>query len=62
MASPGPSNLQSISAMSSRTKSKPPAHSMGITAGAEDVKYQAKYKELKRKVKEIEGVSRDFFS
>ncbi|KAL0580066.1 hypothetical protein V5O48_001925 [Marasmius crinis-equi] len=27
---------------------------MGITAGAEDVKYQTKYKELKRKVKEIE--------
>lgn len=30
---------------------------MGITAGAEDVKYQAKYKELKKKVKEIESVS-----
>ncbi|KAH9899639.1 hypothetical protein C8Q73DRAFT_743532 [Cubamyces lactineus] len=28
---------------------------MGITAGAEDVKYQAKYKELKKKVKEIES-------
>ncbi|KAJ3808970.1 hypothetical protein F5876DRAFT_44927 [Lentinula aff. lateritia] len=55
MASPGPSNLQSISTLSSRTKSKPSAHFMGITAGAEDVKYQAKYKELKRKVKEIEG-------
>ncbi|KAJ3722633.1 hypothetical protein C8R42DRAFT_667453 [Lentinula raphanica] len=52
MASPGPSNSQAIS---SRTKSlKPPPQSMGITAGAEDVKYQAKYKELKRKVKEIE--------
>ncbi|KAJ4479240.1 hypothetical protein J3R30DRAFT_2737127 [Lentinula aciculospora] len=55
MASPGPSNSQSVSAMSSRTKSKPPTHPMGITAGAEDVKYQAKYKELKRKVKEIEA-------
>ena len=30
---------------------------MGITAGAEDVKYQAKYRELKKKVKEIESVS-----
>lgn len=30
---------------------------MGITAGAEDVKYQAKYRELKKKVKEIEMVS-----
>ena len=29
---------------------------MGITAGAEDAKYQAKYKELKRKVKDIEQV------
>ncbi|KAJ3782401.1 hypothetical protein GGU10DRAFT_363937, partial [Lentinula aff. detonsa] len=56
MASPGPSNSQSISAMSSRTKSlKPPAHPMGITAGAEDVKYQAKYKELRAKVKDIEA-------
>lgn len=27
-----------------------------ITAGAEDVKYQAKYRELKRKVREIEAV------
>ena len=30
---------------------------MGITAGAEDVKYQAKYRDLKKKVKEIESVS-----
>ncbi|OSD04622.1 hypothetical protein PYCCODRAFT_1433491 [Trametes coccinea BRFM310] len=28
---------------------------VGITAGAEDTKYQAKYKELKKKVKEIEA-------
>ncbi|KAI9000804.1 hypothetical protein BD414DRAFT_404801 [Trametes punicea] len=28
---------------------------IGITAGAEDTKYQAKYKELKKKVKEIEA-------
>ena len=33
---------------------------MGITAGAEDVQYQAKYRELKKKVKEIESVSRSF--
>ncbi|KAK7470360.1 hypothetical protein VKT23_001787 [Stygiomarasmius scandens] len=39
---PGPSH---------RVKQKP---GLGITAGAEDVKYQQKYKELKRKVKEIE--------
>ena len=37
-----------------RQKSK--AYATGIAAGAEDVKYQAKYKELKRKVKEIETV------
>jgi hypothetical protein len=29
---------------------------VGIAAGAEDAKYQAKYKELKRKVKDIEAV------
>lgn len=34
---------------------------MGVTAGAEDVKYHAKYKELKRKVKDIEAVSPVFF-
>jgi hypothetical protein len=39
---------------SSKQKNKP--HVPGITAGAEDVKYQAKYKELKKKVKEIELV------
>ncbi|KAF8076658.1 hypothetical protein FPV67DRAFT_1649450 [Lyophyllum atratum] len=46
--SPGPST-QSIS---SRHKQKP--HTIGIAAGAEDAKYQAKYKDLKRKVKDIE--------
>lgn len=35
-----------------RTKQKP----LTIAAGAEDVKYQAKYKELKRKVKDVEAV------
>ncbi|KAJ2927903.1 hypothetical protein H1R20_g9198, partial [Candolleomyces eurysporus] len=34
-----------------RTKQKP----LTIAAGAEDVKYQGKYKELKRKVKDIEA-------
>lgn len=29
----------------------------GIAAGAEDTKYATKYKELKKKVKEIESVS-----
>ncbi|KAF5387880.1 hypothetical protein D9615_000622 [Tricholomella constricta] len=47
--SPGPST-QSLS--SSRNKQKP--LTIGIAAGAEDAKYQAKYKDLKRKVKEIE--------
>ncbi|GLB34057.1 hypothetical protein LshimejAT787_0109410 [Lyophyllum shimeji] len=46
--SPGPST-QSVS---SRHKQKP--YVVGIAAGAEDAKYQAKYKDLKRKVKEIE--------
>lgn len=38
-----------------RQKSK--TFAPGITAGAEDAKYQTKYKELKRKVREIESVS-----
>ncbi|KAJ7094465.1 hypothetical protein B0H15DRAFT_829690 [Mycena belliarum] len=36
-------------------QSTQPSFSVGIAAGAEDVKYQAKYKDLKRKVKEIEA-------
>ncbi|KIK67763.1 hypothetical protein GYMLUDRAFT_68787 [Collybiopsis luxurians FD-317 M1] len=55
MASPGSSHSQSLSAISSRSKPKQQPHPMGITAGAEDVKYHAKYKELKRKVKEVEA-------
>lgn len=31
--------------------------SHGVAAGAEDSKYQAKYKDLKKKVKELEAVS-----
>lgn len=41
-------------------KQKSKNYVAGITAGVEDVKYQAKYKELKRKVKEIEAVSNIF--
>lgn len=58
--SPGPSHSaphippQPSAAPSRRSR---PSHSIGIAAGAEDVKYQGKYKDLKRKVKEIEGVS-----
>jgi len=40
-------------------KQKSKTFTPGIAAGAEDVKYQNKYKELKRKVKEIEAVSID---
>jgi hypothetical protein len=46
---------QSVSAAAApRQKSK--AYATGIAAGVEDEKYQTKYKELKRKVKEIETV------
>ena len=46
------------SAAEAVSKFKVKGHVAGITAGAEDVKYQAKYKELKKKVKEIESVRR----
>lgn len=51
--SPAPSNpaAQPLSAL--RQKQKPFA--VGSAAGADDVIYQAKYKELKRKVKDIES-------
>jgi hypothetical protein len=49
--SPGPSQPY---VQPPKSKSYQP---VGIAAGAEDAKYQAKYKELKRKVKEIENVS-----
>lgn len=60
--SPGPSALPSTQMFvqppsvtpSARQKNKP--YATGIAAGVEDEKYQAKYKELKRKVKEIEMV------
>jgi len=41
---------------SARQKNK--AYTSGIAAGVEDEKYHTKYKELKRKVKEIELVSK----
>jgi hypothetical protein len=47
--------FQAVPPPTVRQKSK--TFTPGIAAGAEDVKYQAKYKELKRKVKEIEAVS-----
>ncbi|KAF8165571.1 hypothetical protein B0H34DRAFT_793944 [Crassisporium funariophilum] len=50
---PHPTPSQITAAVSSRQKHKPFA--IGIAAGAEDAKYQAKYKELKRKVKDIEN-------
>ena len=40
--------------VSSKQKGKP--YGPGVTASVEDVKYQQKYKELKKKVKEIESV------
>ncbi|KAH9077041.1 hypothetical protein EDB83DRAFT_2347918 [Lactarius deliciosus] len=51
--SPGPSHYpQSAQHVNSRQKSK--NYTQGIAAGAEDAKYKAKYRELKKKVKEIE--------
>lgn len=40
-----------------RQKIKSFTPGIGIAAGAEDAKYKAKYKELRKKVKEIEAVS-----
>lgn len=52
--SPTPSNLAAQPLSALRQKQKPFA--VGTAAGADDVIYQAKYKELKRKVKDIESV------
>ncbi|KAF7290951.1 hypothetical protein HMN09_01273700 [Mycena chlorophos] len=38
-----------------RPPTNQPPYGPGLTAGADDAKYQVKYKELKRKVREIEG-------
>ncbi|EGO02025.1 hypothetical protein SERLA73DRAFT_104276, partial [Serpula lacrymans var. lacrymans S7.3] len=43
-----------LAASTPATRQKSKSYATGIAAGAEDEKYQAKYKELKRKVKEIE--------
>ena len=58
MPSPAPLPPQNQPSVSGRHKHKPFA--IGIAAGAEDAKYQAKYKELKRKVKDIENVFSSF--
>ncbi|KAJ3500036.1 hypothetical protein NLJ89_g9967 [Agrocybe chaxingu] len=51
-----------MSPLPSPAPQHPPSHrhkqkplTIGIAAGAEDAKYHAKYKELKRKVKDIES-------
>lgn len=55
--SPGPSSQPAQPPPSISARQKPPKpYPIGIAAGAEDVKYQTKYKELKRKVKDIESV------
>lgn len=58
-AAPSPAP-QPLPPQQSSTRQKKQPLQMGIAAGAEDAKYQAKYKELKRKVKDIEQVR--FFS
>jgi len=53
MSSPAPPlPLLTVPPRQKHQKSAP----IGIAAGAEDAKYHAKYKELKRKVKDIEAV------
>ncbi|KAF9534678.1 hypothetical protein CPB83DRAFT_209605 [Crepidotus variabilis] len=52
-AAPSPAP-QPLPPQQSSTRQKKQPLQMGIAAGAEDAKYQAKYKELKRKVKDIE--------
>lgn len=54
--SPGPSNFPP-SAQHANNRQKSKNYTQGIAAGAEDAKYKTKYRELKKKVKEIETVS-----
>jgi len=54
--SPAPLPPPSQNFLSVPTARKQKSFTIGIAAGAEDAKYQAKYKELKRKVKDIEAV------
>ncbi|EPQ59156.1 hypothetical protein GLOTRDRAFT_35241 [Gloeophyllum trabeum ATCC 11539] len=59
--SPGPSQslhygqVLQASAPTHPSRQKSRAYATAVAAGAEDIKYQLKYKELKRKVKEIEA-------
>lgn len=54
--SPGPSHFPP-SAQHANNRQKSKNYTQGIAAGAEDAKYKTKYRELKKKVKEIEMVS-----
>lgn len=54
--SPAPHPLPSQSQLAVPIRQKQKPAPIGIAAGAEDAKYHAKYKELKRKVKDIETV------
>ena len=62
-AGPGPTFVVGMppqpvqpSASTSSSRGKGKAYATGFTANAEDVKYAAKYRDLKKKVKEIEAV------
>jgi hypothetical protein len=54
--SPGPSHFPP-SAQHANNRQKSKNYTQGIAAGAEDAKYKTKYRELKKKVKDIETVS-----
>ncbi|KAF8505891.1 hypothetical protein F5888DRAFT_1652630 [Russula emetica] len=51
--SPGPSHFPP-SAQHANNRQKSKNYTQGIAAGAEDAKYKTKYRELKKKVKDIE--------
>ncbi|THH20571.1 hypothetical protein EUX98_g8555, partial [Antrodiella citrinella] len=53
-SSAGPNNNGNGNGAAKAQQQRAKGLAPGITASAEDVKYQTKYKELKRKVKEIE--------
>ena len=52
----GASVAPPVATSSSSGRGKGRAYQSGIAAGAEDVKYAAKYRDLKQKVREIEAV------
>jgi hypothetical protein len=54
--SPGPSHFPP-SGQHANNRQKSKNYTQGIAAGAEDAKYKTKYRELKKKVKDIEMVS-----